>query len=352
MEIPELVLNGPDTIVASLPFIIGFTPTESLVVMWLRDGCVRLTMRLDLPRPGEPHESWVDAVMAHCQGHDEVIVCVLGATDPGARLASGELRGQPLVEDLLAGLRNAECAVRDALLVVDTRWWSFLCQEPECCPSAGTEINATVADAVAARFALSGVGWLADREAVVSLCATESDRQAEVLPLVHLVRGSLAASLAADTDPARALERWRDGAIALVCEALLTPTPADPRRDAEVLVSLCDVRVRDTVLWEVAHSVDHDPHRSFERAASLLRCAPAGVIAPIGTVTGLLGWLLGDGVRAIAALDRVRDENNEYALAELLARSIAAGLPPTEWRQMMGGLTREACRGPRVLAVP
>jgi hypothetical protein len=109
------------------------------------------------------------------------------------------------------------------------------------------------------------------------------------------------------------------------------------------------VRVRDTVLWEIAHSNEHDPHRAFEAAAALLRGAPVGVIAPIGTVTALLGWLIGDGVRAMAALDRVWDEDPDYSLAELLGRSINAGLSPISWREMMGGLTREACRGARVL---
>ena len=72
------------------------------------------------------------------------------------------------------------------------------------------------------------------------------------------------------------------------------------------------------------------------------------MIAPIGTVTGLLGWLIGDGVRAVAALERVWAEDRDYSLAELLGRSINAGLPPSSWRDMMRGLTREACRGAQV----
>ena len=75
------------------------------------------------------------------------------------------------------------------------------------------------------------------------------------------------------------------------------------------------------------------------------------MIAPIGTVTALLGWLIGDGVRAMAALERVWAEDPDYSLAELLGRSINAGLPPTSWRDMMGGLTREACRTPSARSV-
>ena len=347
MQTPELVITGPDSIVASLPFIIGFTPSDSLVVMWLDAGCVRLTMRLDLPPDGAAHEPWIDAVMAHRRAHSEVIICVVPAAHRGVRDEIGRLRGQGLVASLLELLRGTECGVRDALLVVDNRWWSYLCQEPECCPEAGTEVDPAVSDTIAARFALAGVARLTDRDAVLAICAAEEGRQAQMLPLVRDARRSLITRIAEAANPARHLDYWRDEGIGLVREALLTPTPGDPRRDAEVLVWLCDTRVRDTVLWEVAHSADHDPHRAFDRAAELLRCAPAGVIAPIGTVTALLGWLIGDGVRAVAALERVHDEDPDYAFAELLRRSIAAGLPPAGWREMMTGLSREACRGAR-----
>jgi hypothetical protein len=289
--------------------------------------------------------------MAHQRAHDEVIICVVPAAHQVERDESGRLRGQSLVASLLELLRGTECGVRDALLVVDNRWWSYLCQEPECCPAAGTEVDPATADAVAARFALAGVARLPDREAVLALCAANPERQAEMLPLLRKARRALIARWANSPTPARDLEDWRDGAIALVQEALLTRPLEDPGRVSEALVSLCDVRVRDTVLWEIAHSADHDPHRAFDRAAGLLRCAPAGAVAPIGTVTALLAWLNGDGVRAVAALERVHEEDPEYALAQLLGRSIAAGLSPKGWREMMRGLSRDACRGVRALPV-
>jgi hypothetical protein len=146
-------------------------------------------------------------------------------------------------------------------------------------------------------------------------------------------------------DAARELESWREESISLVHDWLLAPKHSDSAHDVEVLVALRDIRVRDTVLWQVAQSRSHDAHMAFDRAAELLRGAPTGAIAPIGTVTALLAWLIGDGVRAGAALDRVRDEDFAYPLADLLSRSIAAGLSAASWLEMMRGLTRTACRG-------
>jgi hypothetical protein len=345
MDIRELVISDPDSIIASIPFVIGFTPHDSLVVLWLSDGRLRLAMRLDLPPAEASVREWIDAVMQHRASSDEVIICVLPPVGGRARDADGELCSRDLVSELLARLGETRCQVRDALLTVGDRWWSYLCQEPECCPTAGVPLDTDVVQSVAARFVLAGVAWLPDREAVLAICAAEPLRQAANRALVRAARRAWAARLPSAGGPGADLETWRDESIALVMRSLISDSDVDSCREADLLLALCDVRVRDTVLWDLAHVVGHDARRAFDRAAFLLRGAPCGVIAPIGSVTALLAWLIGDGVRAAAALDRVRAENPAYPLAELLGRSIAAGLSPERWLEMMSGLGREACRG-------
>ena len=348
MDIPDLVLAGPDSIAASIPFIIGFTPRNSLVVMWLRDGHVRLTMRMDLPPVHAEPDGWADAVMAHRSLNEEVILCVLPADADSARESNGELHSQVLMSALLEKLSRTDCQVRDALLLSAGCWWSYLCEEPECCSPAGTPLDPKIAEGVAAQFALAGVGRLPDRAAVVAVCAPDPVRQAANRTNVREAVQARSDRLAQARDRDTEWDTWRDDSISLILESLIERPAVGSGHDAEILLGLCDVRVRDTVLWEIANSDTHDPHRAFEAAAALLRGAPAGVIAPIGTVTALLGWLIGDGVRAMAALERAWAEDPDYSLATLLGRSINAGLSPSSWREMMGGLTREACRGPRV----
>jgi hypothetical protein len=348
MDLPDLVLAGPDSIAASIPYIIGFTPHDSLVVMWLHDGRVRLTMRMDLPPAHSAPDDWADAVMAHQSFSDEVILCVLSAADAAVRDDNGDLHSRALISALLEQLDETECRVRDALLITRDSWWSYLCGEPECCSPAGTLVDLETAEAVAARFALAGVARLPDREAVIAVCAPDPGRQAKNRIRVREAVRARADRCAQSGNQRLEWDIWRDESIALVLDSLTQSAGTGTDREAEILIALCDVRVRDTVLWEIAHSGRHDPHRAFESAAALLRGAPAGMIAPIGTVTGLLGWLIGDGVRAVAALERVWAEDRDYSLAELLGRSIHAGLPPSSWRDMMRGLTREACRGAQV----
>jgi hypothetical protein len=325
--------------------VIGFTPHDSLVVLWLSDGRVRLAMRMDLPTSEASVHEWADAVMQHRASSDEVILCVLPPVGGRARDADGELCSRDLVSELLARLGETPCQVRDALLSVGERWWSYLCEEPECCPSTGVPLDPAIVEAVAARFVLAGVAWLPDREAVTAICAAEPLRQAANMPCVRAARRAWSARLSSSGGLGPDVETWRDESIALVMRTLISESDIDSSLEADVLLALCDIRVRDTALWDLAHVVGHDARRAFDRAAFLLRGAPCGVIAPIGSVTALLAWLIGDGVRAAAALDRVRAENPAYPLAELLGRSIAAGLPPARWLEMMSGLDREACRG-------
>jgi len=352
MEIPDLVLAGPDSIVSSIPFVIGFTPIDSLVVMWLDGACLRLTMRVDLPPADVAPDDYADAVMRHRGSSDEVILAVVLDPSSASRDAHGELVAQGLITALLDRLRQTDCQVRDALLQVDDRWWSYLCPEPECCSPSGTPLDSGIAEEVAARFALAGVARLPDRGAVVAICAADPARQALVGRQLRAAHRRCATRISAAEDPRREFEAWRDDSIAEVLAALTSTTGTPPGREGEVLWALCDVRVRDTVLWEIAGSLDHDAHRAFESAAALLRAAPGGAIAPIGAVTGLLAWLIGDGVRAVAALDRVNDEDPDYALAELLHRSITAGLSPSSWLAMMRQLSRDACRARHRDSVP
>ena len=352
MDIPELVIAGPDSIVASIPHIIGFIPQDSLVVIWLRHGCVRLTMRIDLPAAQDSPLPLVETVLAHRAPGDEVILCIMSAVGDSVRDSARDLPFSGLMSMLLARLGETDSQVRDALHAAGDRWWSYLCDEHECCPAAGTPIDRGIAEGVAARFALVGAARFPDREAVIALCAADPVRQQVNRSRVRGARRARSARLARSSDSARELELWRDESIVRVRDLLLTPCEIDSTSEADALVALCDVRVRDTVLWDVANSTGHDAHRAFDRAAELLRGAPVGVIAPIGSVTALLAWLIGDGVRAGAALDRVTNQNPDYALADLLHRSISAGLPPAGWVHMMRGIAREACRGGLASALP
>jgi hypothetical protein len=324
-------LRSPDALIAALPYLLGFHPAESAVVVWLSSRRLLLTQRLDLPADDACWPDWAETMWRHpaADDADELVLVLVTARCDVAR-------ARTVVQEQAAA---TGISVRDVLRVHGSRWWSLLCGDPACCPAEGRELDPRVQSAVAAEFTVLGIAPLAAREDLVDALAADPDG---------------VAALAAHVDreltgrpPGEAREQWRDDHIAAIVEALSGGPGADGprgRRLAAVVVGLGDVRVRDTVLWECSGMGRDELAGALEVLAAATRCAPAGHVAPAATCAALLAWLSGDGARASVAADRALADDPGYSLAVLVARSLRVGLPPSSWREATSGLTRSDCR--------
>lgn len=326
----HLVLRSPDALVAAVPYLLGFHPRESAVAVWLRDRRIVLTQRLDLPRAATDHAAWLAAMWHHSMSDaaDELVLVI----------ASAASADQGLVTLVVSRAEDSGISVRDVLRVDEGRWWSLMCTDRECCPPEGREVDPETASAVAAEFTLVGRAPLAARESLEDSLGPDQVKQA-------LVSVALAAAPAAPVGPAH--EPWRDERIASALQVLAGGVVTGPRRAeavADLLRGLDDVRVRDTVLWELSHWGPEALQLSLDHLSAVLRSAPTGQVAPVGSCVAVVAWLLGDGARARIAVDRARQDDAGYSLAILLEASLGAGLPPAAWRESMAGLTRDACR--------
>ena len=124
---------------------------------------------------------------------------------------------------------------------------------------------------------------------------------------------------------------------------LVTGPELEPEAMAEVLVGLADVRVRDTLLWDVMHEEPIVWKRAAQRLAEVVRAAPDAYVAAPATVLAILRWQTGDGSRAVAAVERAREADPSYTLADLVDRCLAGGMHPDVWRDGLASLRREAC---------
>lgn len=327
-----LALTSPDALVAALPYLVGFPPYESGVILWLRGRRLLLTQRLDLPPQGDDMGAWLDAAWGHlaAQEADEIVIAVVSGRADITRLAAA-------LADV-ASVRGVD--VRDQLVLHEGRWRSLLCTDEQCCPSEGRTIDEQVAAHVAAEFTGAGLSPVAAREALVA--ELEQDP----------VRSALVAECAA-ARPRRqgpAHEQARDEAIDAFLAALDAGSDGrgagDPSLEevTALLAGLDDVRVRDTVLWEVSHAGPDRQLRALRQFVSATRQAPPGLVAPVATCAAVASWLVGDGARAQVALDRALRDRPDYSLALLVQHSVRIGLPPRAWREAMHGLTREQCR--------
>ena len=325
-----MTLRSPDALVCAIPYLLGFEPRESAVLVWLSRGRILLTQRIDLPGSIDELPAWREATWSHAAASqsDELIAVVFAAAT--------DLTGEG-VSDVIREADARSIAVRDALRVEGDRWWSLLCSDSDCCPDDGRKVDLQVKDRVAAEFTLLGRAPLADRSAVAATLESDPIRVSSVAECLDDL----------DQPDASGVEAWRDAAIESLVRRLTTGSETsveDPAQTARMLASLADIRVRDTLLWDLAQLDSEGLASALDRMIPLLRAAPCGTVAPVATCCAVLAWLLGDGARAMMAVDRALADDPDYSLAALVATSLRAGLAPTAWREVMAALPRDECR--------
>ncbi len=314
----------------AIPMLLGFHPEESLVVSCLKGAAVDLTMRFDLADLSDP-EAFADELddRIRCSAADVAFMAVFAEAAP----ASDGLPYGDLVDVLYADPR---LRIVEAVLVSGRRWWSYLCDDPMCCPAAGRPLDETsdVATALSAAFALAGSRVLAGRGALVDLIAVDPAIE------VDAADRELAAARrrVAAMQPAERVSSMR----ALVDR--LVDRLADPRAAvtdsevAELAALFHDVSARDDVLVQAVPPARRDGILRLLRTA--VRRVPPPHDAPLCTALAWFAYADGDGTSANIALDRALDSDAEYSLALLIEASLERQLPPAALVEVMEGAAR------------
>lgn len=365
----RLTLSTPDALVASIPHMLGFPPANSVVIVGIApegiDGSsmVRLTQRFDRPPASSTADEMRDLARQAAapmirSGSTEVVITVFG--DP---LAGPDpvLPEAVLVDELVTAFDDGGVRTKDTIFTDGVARWSYGCVDPQCCPPSGRVIPEDVRTLVAAEFAGAGSAMVTSRESLVAEVApADAAALAEVAALVATAQAhhaSLGDGRRGSSSRNDALETWREETLATIT-AVISREPTTPSTLAHAAVGLGDLRVRDTVLWEL-NQPGADTHAAIAGLTAVVRHAPPGHVAPAATVLAICHWTSGDGARATTALNRAITDNPGYPLASLVGMSIQSGLPPQSWREAMAGLSRENCRhgntprpAPRAAAAP
>jgi hypothetical protein len=314
----RLRLSSPEQVLAAVPYLLGFAPSESVVVLSLRGKQIGLTMRLDLDTPAPTlRETIVKRLRS--DGATTAVIIIFDPGDPGG---PGTRPGARIARPLIRAVRREGMEVRDALVVHRGRFWSYLCTEPSCCPPQGRILPAA-GDAgtslVASTFVAMGTAPLASREELsASVDAASAERRAELLPAFERALAAPAAY---------PLQRW--------WEAALRYTEAPPRRAlpdseaAHLIVSLHEVAVRDEVIsWTAGDEITGV-------LAVLLELAPCAPPPFDVQVLATLAWAalsMGHGALAAVALERAHIIDPEHGLAGLLGAALESGVTPEQLR--------------------
>ncbi len=333
---PPVKVGSPAEILAAVPYLIGFHPTRSLVVIGARPprDRVHVSFRYDLLDP--PEDGYAREIAEHATSvlvNQQVTVAILAGYGPGALVT-------PIAEEFRAQLNEAGVDVREMLRVEDGRYWSYLCQDPGCCPPDGVAFDIS-ASSVAAQMTLAGNVTLPDRTAL----------ECTIAPLGGVVRSSMAqATIRAENRAAalvaRAARSGRDrggilrpmidDGLRAVSEAIGTYRGGGRINSdddiAWLTVTLADMRVRDDA-WA---RMDPEFRESHQRLwTDVVRRAESHYVPAPACLLAFTAWQSGDGALANVALARALQSNPSYTMALLLLEAVGGGLPPSAARLPM-----------------
>ncbi len=318
-----LSVRSPADLIAAIPYLLGFHPAGSLVIVGMRDARIVFAARYDLPAPDEPPERaaggarHVAAVVSR-QGVDAATLVGYG---PAAHVT-------PHLPRLAGVLRAAGVTVLDELRVTDGRYWSYTCQDPSCCPPEGTACH-PAASVVAAAATFAGQVALPDRATLVAQLAPVdgADRAAmrramrradeHLVALLRMVAPS-------DVVDGRVLRRAGAAAVRAAMRRHRDGGRLTDDETAWLGVLLRHLLVRDFA-WE--RIGDDDWHVRLWTDV-VRRVEPEYLPAP-ASLLAFAAWRAGQGALAAVALGRAREQDPDYPMAVLLDEVLRHGLPPS-----------------------
>ncbi|MGW0577781.1 DUF4192 domain-containing protein, partial [Streptomyces sp. NPDC002920] len=340
----QVTLRTPSELADALPYLLGYRPEDSIVLVALSDrgGRGRFGGRARLGIPANP-DDWPAVARQLAEG------LVKGSERRGARPermvaylcqdpASGETgsqvmeRLQPLAHHLRAACGKLEVPVIEALCISDGRFWSYCCARTGCCPVEGTSMGLPGTSVLAAAATYAGIqvrGTLRELRARLQPLETGVVFEQEVA----LDTASMALLPRIVEDAGRAAVADETVALAAVvmrrfAEApVVSGTAIADRRDDELLgcdeaaaliLGLQDRVTRDHAA-EWMEGDDAAPALRLWRALSRRCVGPYGehAAAPL-TLAGWVAWSGGDELEAREALAMALGADPDYLFARLL----------------------------------
>jgi len=314
-------VTSPADLAASVPEVLGYVPSESLVVLSLREprGRLGMTMRFDLAAA----HVLADEVGPRLVQDGATRAALLLHTDEPGPLPRGEL-----VHRIAADVEARGIRVTEALLVRDGTWWSYLCQLP-CCPPEGAPVGAPGTGGtglLAAERVLEGKVVYGSRE---ELAAT----LLPVLPLGEQVRLDELAAVAQDLLDEVVADRSATVAaeVARSRAALARGGDPGPAQAARLAVALRLPEVRDAMTACV-------PRQAREVQAlmtAVARRTPRSQAGRVLQVLGTAAYAQGEGALARIALEGAVEADGPDTFAGTLLEALDRQVPPSALRDSL-----------------
>jgi hypothetical protein len=333
-DMPRIRISEPGELIEAIPYLIGFHPRESLVLIGFADDGrtavatrqVHVGMRVNLPAAPVTSMDLAELAEALTRSAVRSVVAVIVTDLPGATPLLDD-RWEHLGEVLHRALSDEGIVLLDLLLADAERWWSLCCEDEECCPADGTP-RVAGCSVTAAEATVAGMVALPDREAVESTLAGCSD-EARALLEPELADAEHRVTQAVLGNGLRRLRRTDTDALFTAIrrrssQGTAAPGPLAARKLARFGVALTDINIRDDI-WL---SIDDGSIVAEPFLHELLTRLPAPYDAPPLFLYGWCQWRTGNGTLAAMAAERALASDARYSAAELLLKAVQYGLDP------------------------
>ncbi|WP_079273286.1 DUF4192 domain-containing protein [Streptomyces sp. TN58] len=356
---PQITLRSPAELADALPYMLGFHPSDSLVMVAVHGEGGRFGGRLRVGIPTAPAE-WEDTArqVADCliRGGERrgakpdgivVYLCQEPRGEEGGRGVMTRLR--PLAQRIRLACGALDVPVLEALCLSAGRFWSYVCPDERCCPAEGSPLAAVGTSVTAAAATFAGLqvrgsldeieGRLAPLRGPVAEEAERALDRAATALMPRILHGATREEVGAETITlAQALMRRM---------AQAPPAESGPQGDdwddallgddeaASLILGLQDREVRD-IAAEWMEGEEAAPALRLWRALAR-RCVGAygeHAAAPL-TLAGWVSWSTGDEPTARIALGLALRADAEYRFAQLLHHACNEGIDPEGLRQCL-----------------
>ncbi|MFH9659025.1 DUF4192 domain-containing protein [Streptomyces sp. NPDC017248] len=366
-HVAQVTLRTPAELADALPYLLGYRPEDSMVLVALHDrggrGRFGGRARLGIPANGE---DWEAAARQLARGlvtgserrgtRPEAMVAYV-CQEPGPGESGRDVKRRL---ERLAQLMRTECGsldvpVIEALCVSDGRFWSYCCPAGSCCPEDGTPMGLPGTSVIAAAATYAGLqvrGTL--KELRARLQPWESAAALPQQIALDAAGMSLLPRILDETSRQQVAEETlvlAERVIHRFAAAAPVPgtRPADVRDDgllaadeaAALILGLQDRTTRDkAAAW--MEGEEAAPALRLWRALARRCVGPYGehAAAPL-TLAGWVAWSTGDELEAREALAMALGADPDYLFARLLHQACNEGLDPEAVRRCLRAESEE-----------
>lgn len=357
----QVTLRSPAELADALPYLLGYRPEDSVVLVALhdREGRGRFGGRARLGIPVLP-DDWPSAAQQLAYGlvdgsrrrgaRPEAMIAYVVQEPAGGETGRDVMeRLRPLAQSLRTACGSLDVPVVEALCISGGRFWSYCCASSVCCPAEGRTMGLPGTSVLAAAAAYAGLhvrGTLKEFRVRLSPLET-SDAVAQEAALDAASSALVPRILRDGTRDDVAAETLALAERVMARLAETTPVAATQevdRRDDELLehdeAAAMILGLQDRTTRDRAAAWMEGPEAAV--ALRLWRALARRCVGGYGehaaaplTLAGWVAWSTGDELEAREALAMALGADPEYLFARLLHQACNDGLDPEAVRRCL-----------------